>query len=289
VLKTRVVGVVAIKDGVVVQSVGFQRFLPVGRASIAIEYLNRWGIDEIALLDIRATHEDRRPDMMLAGELSKEAQVPFAVGGGIRDLHDVEGLIRSGADKVVINTAALARPALINEAARLFGKQCVIVSIDASDVGAGRYEAFSHGGARRTGREVTEVARVAEQHGAGEIFLTSIARDGSKLGYDLDLARQVIGAVRLPVILCGGVGRAEHFVEGMAVGASAVAAANFFHYTEHSVAVAKRFIRNAGGSVRLDTLVSYQDHRFSTDGRLAKVDDAVLDGLRFRHIPEDVI
>jgi len=289
VLKTRVIGVLAVKDEVVVQSIGFKQYLPVGVPSIAVEHLNRWGIDEIVLLDIHATLEGRRLRHDLVAEYSRHGQVPFAVGGGIGDIHDVERLIRAGADKVVVNTAAAAQPQLIAESAREFGNQCIVVSIDARRVGPGRYEAFTRSGRQATGRTPVELACVAERHGAGEIFLTSIDRDGSKAGYDADLITPVVEAVRIPVIVCGGVGRPVHLVEGIRLGASAVAAANFFHYTEHSVAVAKRYAENLGASVRLDTIVGYAGFEHNADGRLKKADDSVLEELRFVYIPEEVI
>jgi len=289
VLKTRIIGVLVVKDDIVVQSINFRHYLPVGVPSIAVEYLNRWGIDEIVLLDVHATPENRRPRFEKIAEYSRHGHVPFAVGGGITDIHDIERIIRSGADKVVLNTAAVSAPSLITEGAHRFGNQCIVVSIDARRVGHDRYEVFAHSGRRPTGYSPDEFARIAEQHGAGEILLTSIDRDGSKQGYDLDLAKLVVNAVRIPVIVCGGVGRPEHLLEGIRFGASAVAAANFFHYTEHSVAVVKRFLQAKGAEVRLDTLVTYDGFEFDGDGRAAKADDAVLEKLRFEYIPEEVI
>jgi len=289
VLKTRVIGVLAVKDGLVVQSVGFRRYLPVGVPAIAVEYLNRWGIDEIVLLDIRATVDGRRPQFDLIAEYSKHGQVPFAVGGGIRDIYDIDSLMRAGADKVVINTAAVEQPTLISEGARRYGNQCIVVSLDARLVAPGRYGVFTRSGRQATGHAPVELARRAEQYGAGEILLTSIDRDGSKQGYDANLIAPVVNAVRIPVIVCGGVDRPAHLLEGIRLGASAVAAANFFHYTEHSVAVAKHFLETLGAGVRLDTLVTYDGFDHDGNGRLGKVDDDVLDRLRFKHVPEEVI
>lgn len=288
-LKPRVVGVVLVHNGVVVQSINFRRYLPVGAPSIAVEYLNRWGIDEIVLLDIRARAEHRRPDFQAVAEYSRHAQVPFAVGGGISDIHDIEQIIRSGADKVVLNTAAIEQPSLIAEGARLYGSQCIVVSIDGRRLTNGSYEAVTHGGGQGTGRPPADVARDAEHYGAGEILLNSIDRDGAKTGYDAELIRSVVGAVKIPVIVCGGVGGPEHLLAGVDLGASAVAAANFFHYTEHSVAIAKRFLRSHRAAVRLDTLVSYDGFALDRSGRVAKAADAALDRLRFEHIPEEVI
>jgi cyclase len=289
VLKVRVIGVLVVRDELVVQSINFRRYLPVGVPSIAVEYLNRWGIDEIALLDIGTSSGKRRPDFERTAEYARHAQVPIAVGGGIANIHDIERLIRSGADKVILNTAAVEQPALITEAAQLYGTQCIVVSIDGRRLQGGGYEAVTHGGRRATGRSPSDLAQDAEHHGAGEILLNSIDLDGAKSGYDVDLIRSVVSAVRIPVIVCGGVGRSEHFLDGIAIGASAVAAANFFHYTEHSVAIAKRFLRAHDVAVRLDTLVKYDGFVLEGSGRVAKASDEALDRLRFEHIPEEVI
>jgi len=289
VLKTRVIGVLVVREHLVVQSLQFARYLPVGVPRIAVEYLNRWGIDEIVLVDISARGERRHPDVDGLAEYSRYAQVPLAVGGGIDDIHDIERIIRSGADKVVLNTAAIVRPELITEGARLFGNQCIVVSIDAKRTGNGRYEAVTHGGRVPTGRTPVELAQDAARRGAGEILLNSIDRDGSKLGYDAQLIEPVVDAVHIPVIVCGGVGQARHLIEGARLGASAVAAANFFHYTEHSVAVAKHTLQAAGIDVRLDTLVRYDGFGIDASGRVEKADDRTLDRLRFEYIPEEVI
>jgi len=288
-LKTRMVGVLVVKDDLVVQSLGFERYLPVGVPSIAVDYLNRWGIDEIVLLDIHASLEGRGPRFEKIAEYAKHAQVPFAVGGGIAETHDIDRIIRSGADKVVLNTAVASHPSLIADGARRYGNQCIVVSIDARQHADGRYEVYTNAGRRPTGMTPAEWARVAEEHGAGEILLNSIDRDGSKRGYDAALIEPVVQAVRIPVIVCGGVGHPGQFLEAIRLGASAVAAANFFHYTEHSVAVAKRALSDAGADVRLDMLVGYEGACLVRNERLAKRPDDVLEKLRFEHIPEEVI
>lgn len=287
-LKVRLVGVLAVKDGIVVQSINFRRFLPVGRPEIAVDYLNRWGIDEIVLIDIRATLAGRAPDAAGIRAVSRHAQVPFAVGGGITALHDIEQIIRSGADKVVLNTSVVDRPALLTEGAQAFGAQCMVAAIDARRTERG-FEAFTRSGTVGTGRTPRDLARTAQDLGAGEILLTSIDCDGAKTGYDEELVTSVIDAVQIPVIICGGVGRASHLARGVRAGASAVAAANFFHYTEHSAAAAKRVMRTLGAEVRLDTLVSYDGVPFDIVDRPMRPSDAVLDQLRFEHVPEEVI
>jgi len=288
-LKTRVIGVLVIKRGIVVQSINFRRYLPVGRPSIAIDYLNRWGIDEIVMLDIDATLESRHWDSETIRDYSQYCQVPFAVGGGIADISDIDRVIRSGADKVVINSAAETTPSLIEQGAKLYGCQCMVVSIDARRKENGVYEAFTHSGTQPTGLSPVTLAKMAEERGAGEILLNSIDRDGCKCGYDLELIRQIVGAIRIPVIVCGGVGYASHFLPAIELHVSAVAAANFFHYTEHSVVLAKSLLRSVQANVRLDSHVTYDGFGFDGDGRARKVSDPALEKLRFEYIPQEVI
>jgi cyclase len=288
-LKTRIVGVLVVKGGIVVQSIGFARYLPVGSVAIAVEYLNRWGIDEIVLLDIDATAQGRPPQFDAIREYSKFCQVPLTVGGGIGTVADMERLVHSGADRIAINAAALENPTLIAEGARHLGSQCIVVSIDARRQQNGEYRVYSHSGTRATPYDALTCAKRAEDAGAGEIFLTSIDRDGSKQGYDLDLLGTVAAGVSVPVVVCGGAGHPRHLQEAAGTGVSGVAAANFYHYTEHSVIVAKSYLKAAGANVRLDSYVTYEGFRFDDDGRAAKIDDAALDKLRFEVIPEEVI
>lgn len=288
-LKARVIGVVLVKDGVAVQSVGFRRYLPIGKPEIAIEYLDRWGIDEIVVLHMDATTGGRTIPAERVSAYSACCKVPLAVGGGIRTIDGVAGAIKAGADKVVLNAAALAQPELVTEAARLYGEQCVVVSIDARRHADGTYEAFTHSATRGTGLSPAELAARAVRHGAGEILINSIDRDGSGEGYDLELLRSIVAAVGVPVIACGGAGRPEHLRAALDTGVAAVAAANFFHYQEHSVILIKRALLRAGSSVRLDSYATYEHHPVRADGRLEKQADATLDALRFRYVPEEVI
>ncbi len=287
-LKTRIIGVVLIKEGLVVQSIGFARYLPVGSPTIAIEYLNRWGIDEIVLLDMTATTSNRPPQDRNLKEHCKFCHVPLAVGGGIRTIDDMSALIRGGADKVVINSTFPDNPSIVSKGAEKFGDQCIIVSIDARKID-GKYMAFTHSGAKTTGKTVVETAKLAEENGAGEVFLNSIDNDGMKTGFDLELAEAVRAAVDIPIIICGGAGIPSHFAQAAATGVSGVAAANFFHYTEHSVITAKTHIVDTVGNVRLDTYAEYTPSQIGDDGRLLKLPDNVLESLRFEYIPEEVI
>jgi len=202
---------------------------------------------------------------------------------------DMKVLVRHGADKVSLNAAAVVEPQLIRDGARNFGSQCIVVSIDARRKDGGQYEGFTHSGTKPTGLSPVELAKRAQEHGAGEILLNSIDRDGSKEGYDLELLGRVVDAVSIPVIACGGANHSDHFASALKLDVSAVAAANFFHYTEHSVVVLKSCLTKHGESVRLDTYATYRDFEFDSYGRAAKKPDPVLEKQRFEYIPEEVI
>ncbi len=268
-LKKRLVACLLIRDGLIVQSIGFRRYLPIGHPRFPIEFVVKWDVDEIVLLDMSATSEDRPPDIGMLEFLSRSCFVPLTVGGGIRTVDDVRRTVRAGADKVSINAHAVARPQLISEIADVFGGQCVVVSIDCRRENDGRYQVYTHSGIRATGLEPAAWARQAETLGAGEIFLNSIDRDGSKLGYDIAMIRQITESVQIPVVACGGVGNYSHFAPGIVEGgASAVAAANIFHYIEHSTIVAKAHMLKSGVDIRLDSDANYADREFDEDGRL---------------------
>jgi cyclase len=286
-LKKRLIGVLPIKNGIVVQSLGFSRYLPVGKPSIAVEYLNRWSIDEIILLDIDAHREGRCISPGLVKEVSKHTFSPLTVGGGVRTTAQMTELVASGADKVAINGAAIEHTGLITQGAEILGAQCIIVSLDLKKSSPGKYELY-RSGQRPTGIDPMKFAIEAEKRGAGEIFLNFIDRDGSKQGYDLEMASLISSQVNIPVILCGGVGHPKHFVEGLQVKSiSAVAAGNFFHFTEHSVIMAKRFAQSLGAKdVRLDSYVNYSDNDFDELGRLQKKSDDKLEELFFEFHPK---
>jgi len=288
-LKVRVIGVLLIKNGLVVQSIGFSKYLPVGRPDIAVEFLNRWGIDEIVVLDIDATAERRTPHCAVIADCARYCNVPLTVGGGIRDTDGMIKVMHAGADKVVINSAAVTDPKVITEGARFLGNQCMVISIDAVRHDNGEYEVFMHSAARATGYTPVQLAEIAQAHGAGEILLNSVDRDGSKKGYDLELIKQVMKAVDIPVIACGGVSHPNHFLEAIDLGVSAVAAANFFHYSEQSVILVKQYLKSKGKNIRLDSYSTYMGAQFDNLARIMKAEDDVLEKLRFEYIPEEVI
>ncbi len=288
-LRKRIVATLVIKNGIVVQSIGFNRYLPVGNALICVEFLNKWGIDEIVLLDIDKTAQGKGPDFKLITEVSKKSFVPLTVGGGIRDLNDIRKLIHCGADKISINKAAIKTPKIIKEAANIFGTQCIVISMDVKKKN-GRYEIYSDNGKTPTGLEPLKWAKRIEDLGAGEILLNSIDRDGSKRGYDLNIIKKVSKEISIPVIACGGASQPKHFLEVFTkTGASAAAAGNFFHFTEHSPITVKSFLLNRGVDVRLDTNANYKETKFMENGRIAKRPEDYLDKLRFEYIKEEVI
>lgn len=288
-LKKRIVACITVKDNVVVQSIGFQKYLPVGSLPVAVEFLNQWGIDEIAIIDISARRGRRKPNFALLAQVVGKCLTPLAIGGGIASIADMRRLNQLGAEKVVINCLALRQREIITEAAQIFGSQFVVVSIDAKKIGR-TYEVFSDSGTHATGLEVASFARSMENLGAGEIFLNSIDRDGSKRGFDVNLINRVAERVRIPIIAIGGAGTANHFYEALTkTKASAVAAGNFFHFTEHSPIVLKSFLRSRGAPVRLETYAQYDGAAFDALGRLKKCSEQYLDKLRFTYLPEEII
>lgn len=247
-LRKRLITVLTFNDGVLCRT---KLFTPDYRYTQ--NFVDAWSVDEVVMLDV--TRPDQGSPASFAPVVRDFAQrcfVPLTAGGGIRTLDDAKRLIDLGADKITVNTGALERPALIGEIAKLYGSQCVVCSIDARRLEGGRYEVMAASGSCGTGLNPEEWARQAEMEGAGEILLTSVERDGSLQGYELDLCRHVVDAVRVPVLICGGAGAWSHFVDGFTKGgASAVCTANIYHFTESSIVSAKQFLHRAGIPVRL--------------------------------------
>jgi cyclase len=230
------------------------RFIDIRDAGDPVElaaYYDAEGADELVFLDITATHEKRDTIVELARRTADNVFVPFTIGGGIRGVEDAQAVLDAGADKISVNSAAVARPELIDELAGVFGAQCVVLAIDAKRRESGEgWEVFVAGGRTGTGRDAVEWAREASERGAGEILLTSMDRDGTQDGYDLDLTRAVSDAVAVPVIASGGAGELEHLAAGVQAGADAVLCASIFHYGRFRVADAKRALAEAGVAVR---------------------------------------
>ncbi|GJD47366.1 Imidazole glycerol phosphate synthase subunit HisF [Methylobacterium crusticola] len=256
-LKTRIIPCLDVKDGRVVKGVQFLALRDAGDPVEAAKAYDRAGADELCFLDITASHEDRG---ILLGAVSRTAEacfMPLTVGGGVRRVEDIRTLLLAGADKVSINTAAVADPDFVAAAAEKFGDQCIVVAIDAKRVSGpgepGRWEIFTHGGRRPTGLDAVAFARTVTARGAGELLVTSMDRDGMRSGYDLGLTRAISDAVGVPVIASGGVGGLDDLVAGVRDGgASAVLAASIFHFGQHTVAEAKAHMAAAGLAMRLD-------------------------------------
>ncbi|MCI0599295.1 MAG: imidazole glycerol phosphate synthase subunit HisF [Beijerinckiaceae bacterium] len=254
-LKCRVIPCLDVKDGRVVKGVNFVDLRDAGDpVQCAIAY-DAAGADELCFLDITASHE-RRAIMLDAVQRTAEACfMPLTVGGGIRVLDDIRALLLAGADKVSINTAAVASREIVREAARKFGSQCIVAAIDAKQTSPGKWDIFTHGGRNATGLDAIAYAREVAELGAGEILLTSMDRDGTKTGFDLALTRAISTAVTVPVIASGGAGTLDHLVEGIRDGgASAVLAASIFHFGEFTIASAKQHMARSGLAVRLDAI-----------------------------------
>lgn len=250
-LKIRVIPTLLWKTFGLVKGAGFDSWRRVGPVLPAVRVYNSREVDELILVDIAASQTDEAPDFESIADFARECSVPLTVGGGVSELDQIRSLLRAGADKVSINSAAFVKPELIGEAAGKFGSQCVVASIDARRLDEGRYMCFSHGGTQETHRRPDQWARELESRGAGEILITSIDRDGTMSGYDLDLISSVVQAVKLPVIASGGAGSYEHMRQAIQeAGASAVAAASIFHFTELTPRGAKEALATWGVPVR---------------------------------------
>ncbi len=255
-LAKRIIPCLDVDNGRVVKGV---QFVDIRDAGDPVEIARRYdeqGADEITFLDITASSDDRETMVHVVEEVASQVFIPLTVGGGIRKVEDIRRMLNAGADKVGINTAAVFNPEFVKEAAEKFGSQCIVVAIDAKKVSAegeeNRWEIFTHGGRKPTGIDAIEWAKKMVDYGAGEILLTSMDRDGTKIGFDLELTRAIADAVHVPVIASGGVGNLEHLVAGVTEGhAEAVLAASIFHFGEYTVEQAKRCMADAGIEVRL--------------------------------------
>jgi cyclase len=262
-LTKRIIPCLDVKDGRVVKGVSFVDLRDAGDPVEVARVYDREGADELCFLDITASYENRKTILNVVARTSEQVFMPLTVGGGLKTLEDIRDLLKAGSDKVSINTAAVEQPEFVNAAAERFGVQCIVVAIDAKrreDKGTvplslsrgPRWEVFTHGGRRPTGIDVVEWARRMEAAGAGEILLTSMDRDGTRNGYDLELTAAVSNAVSIPVIASGGVGTLQHLYEGFVQGnADAVLAASIFHYRTYTIPQAKAYLQERGIAVRM--------------------------------------
>ena len=250
-LKTRVIACLDVANGRVVKGVNFVGLRDAGDPVEAAEAYDKAGADEICFLDINATHENRSTTFDIVRRTAERCYIPLTVGGGLKTTDDVRALLLAGADKVSFNSAAIANPNVIRQAADKYGSQCIVCAIDAKTVSKGKWEIFTHGGRKATGIDAVKFAIMIAQKGAGEILLTSMDQDGTKTGFNLPLTRAISKAVNIPVIASGGVGKLDHFVDGVIEGgASAVLAASIFHFGEFTIAEAKMHMDASGIPIR---------------------------------------
>ena len=253
-LKTRIIPCLDVADGRVVKGINFVDLRDAGDPVDAARAYDDAGADELCFLDINATHENRATMFDVVRRTAEQCYIPLTVGGGVRSAADVRALLRAGADKVSFNSAAVADPDVISAAADQFGSQCIVCAIDAKTVAPGQWQLFTHGGRKPTGLDAVEFAIKIAQTGAGEILLTSMDRDGTKAGFNLEMTRAISEAVDIPVIASGGVGTLDHLVDGVRLGgASAVLAASIFHFGDYTIAEAKAHMAAAGLAMRIET------------------------------------
>ena len=251
-LKKRIIPCLDVKDGRVVKGINFVNLADAGDPVEQAKIYDESGADEICFLDITASSENRDILLKIVKKTAQKISIPLTVGGGVRNLEDINKLLSSGADKVSINTAAVLNKNLIEESSKKFGSQCIVVAVDAKKVKDNKWEIFTHGGRKSTGKDAIKFIMKMQEMGAGEILLTSMDRDGTKKGYDLDLTKKVCNSVNIPVIASGGVGNLEHLYQGIKIGrASAVLAASIFHYGEFSIQDAKKYLDSKGIPVRI--------------------------------------
>ena len=251
-LKKRIIPCLDVKDGRVVKGINFIELKDAGDPVEQAKIYSDSGADEICFLDITASSENRETLTDIVKKTAKECFVPLTVGGGVRTIENIRELLLAGADKVSINTEAVKNIEFVKEAAKKFGSQCIVVAIDAKKVSEDRWEIFTHGGRNKTGIDAVKFAKKVEDNGAGEVLLTSMDKDGTKSGYDVDLLKKITKTLNIPLIASGGAGRLDHFYDGIVKGgASAVLAASIFHYGEYKIRDVKEYLNSKNVSVRL--------------------------------------
>jgi len=241
-LKNRIIPCLDVKDGRVVKGVNFENLIDAGDPVLQAKFYSDQGADELCFLDITASSDNRAIIFDVVKKVAKVCFIPFTVGGGIREIEDLRKLLLCGADKVSINSAAVLNPDLVSKAAKKFGSQCIVVAMDVKKNSDGEYEIFINGGRKATGIKAVEWALKMQEFGAGEILLTSMDKDGTKSGYDLEILEKICSKLKIPVIASGGVGNLEHLAEGIKAGATGVLAASIFHFKNYTIKQAKDFL-----------------------------------------------
>ena len=287
-LKKRLIASIFIRDGIAVQSIGFRKYLPVGRPEIAAEAFNMWGIDEIMLIDISAGLKGSLIDIQMVERVARACSVPLTVGGGITCIADMGRLLSAGADKVSVNYANLDNTKCLEEGRAKFGRQCMVAVIDFVE-SAGKYLVFDY----RLGKPLNEtVEQKIESYidaGAGEIFINDVQRDGSQKGFNLDAINQIASSSSVPVTWCGGAGHPNDFLAGLQTGVlSGIAAGNIFHYFEHSINIVKSLI-GTEMPIRQDLQANYENFPLSESGRLSKLPEECLQDLLYEKLEVEVI
>jgi cyclase len=251
-LKKRIIPCLDVKDGRVVKGINFVNLRDAGDPVEQAQIYDKGGADEICFLDITASSENRKILLEKVRETAQSCFVPLTVGGGVSSIDDIKNLLLAGADKVSINTAAVKNHNFIKESSIRFGSQCIVIAIDVKKVSDNKWEVFTHGGRNPTGIDIIKYAKIVENNGAGEILLTSMDRDGTKMGYDIELTKTVSNLVSVPVIASGGVGNLDHLYDGFKLGfASAVLAASIFHYGNYTISNAKKYLSDKNIPIRL--------------------------------------
>jgi imidazole glycerol-phosphate synthase subunit HisF len=274
-LKKRVIATVLLKKGIVVQSIGFNKFLPIGKLKIVIEYLERWDIDEIVILDIGKSKGEAPFDKKEISDALSQCFIPVAIGGGIKSIQEIKDALRIGADKVVINSGLFDNYSFLKDASGIFGRQCIIAGVDVTRVKS-QYTVTINSGAVTTDILLEKYLQLLEQNGAGEILINSIDDNGKKCGFNIDLIDTVLNQSGIPIIAVGGAGSGHDFLNAFSnTTVDALAAGNMFHFSEHSVVALKSFLKNGGIDIRINDKYNYDGYDFH-DNRIIKVADAVL-------------
>ena len=287
-LKKRIIAVLPIINNIVVQSVNFNTFLPVGKLEIAIEYLNKWEIDEIIILDIKSRRNSQLPNLDLLEKVSKFSNVPIAFGGGVTSVEQAVEIIALGADKIVFNNPILSNTTLVSDTIKLLGQQCVVASVDFV-IDAGVPKIYSYLEKRVSDIDFYKYFSFLEDLGVGEIMLNSVDRDGSKSGYELNIYKEISQLMKMPILACGGAGSFQDIEDLFNMtNVSAAWVGNYFHYTEHSVIITKSCI-SSSNQIRHDSYVKYDKKNIDSVGRLLKKEDSYLEDLIFTKIEKEII